>query len=74
MPRISWALSIRRTLPLVGLTNVSTLSTVCRPSLSYVFSLVAGLPETVAGQRTRRTQRPFHARREFRELFAQKAA
>jgi len=39
-----------------------------------LFSLVAGLPETVAGQRTRRTQRPFHARRGFRELFAQKAA
>jgi hypothetical protein len=39
-----------------------------------LFSLVAGLPETVAGQRTRRTQRPFHATRGFRGLFAPKAA
>lgn len=34
-----------------------------------LFSLVAGLPATLAQQRGRRTQRPFHARRRFRELF-----
>lgn len=39
-----------------------------------LFSLVAGLPATLACQRTRRTQRPFRARRAFHELFASKAA
>ena len=35
-----------------------------------IFSLVAGLPSTLKHQRGRRTQRPFHTRRRFRELFA----
>ena len=39
-----------------------------------LFSLAAGLPETLAQQRTRVTQRRFHTRRGFRELFASKAA
>jgi hypothetical protein len=39
-----------------------------------LFSLVAGLPETIAAQRTRRTRRPMYARRAFRELFAPQAA
>jgi hypothetical protein len=39
-----------------------------------LFSLVAGLPATLARQRTHRTQRPFRARRQFRELFAPNAA
>ncbi|NIL96142.1 MAG: hypothetical protein GTO53_02400 [Planctomycetales bacterium] len=34
-----------------------------------IFSLVAGLPETLKKQRGRRTQRPFHTRRRFHELF-----
>ena len=39
-----------------------------------MFSLAAGLPETLAQQRTRLTQRRFHTRRVFRELFASRAA
>ena len=39
-----------------------------------LFSLAAGLPETLAGQRTRLTNRPWHTRRDFRQLFAAKAA
>jgi hypothetical protein len=39
-----------------------------------LFSLVAGLPATLARQRTHRTHRPFRARREFHELFEAKAA
>jgi REP element-mobilizing transposase RayT len=39
-----------------------------------MFSLAAGLPETLARQRTRLTQRRFHTRRVFRELFASRAA
>jgi hypothetical protein len=34
-----------------------------------LFSLAAGLPSTLARQRSRRTQRPFHARRQFHKLF-----
>jgi hypothetical protein len=39
-----------------------------------LFSLAAGLPATLARQRTRRTQRRFHVRRQFHELFASKPA
>ena len=39
-----------------------------------LFSLAAGLPETLAGQRTRLTQRRWHTRRGFRQLFESKAA
>ena len=39
-----------------------------------MFSLAAGLPETLARQRTRLTQRRFHTRHVFRELFASRAA
>lgn len=39
-----------------------------------LFSLAAGLPGTLAGQRTRTTQRPWHVRRSFRELFGATAA
>ena len=39
-----------------------------------LFSLAAGLPETLAQQRTRRTQRRWHTPRGFRELFESMAA
>jgi hypothetical protein len=39
-----------------------------------LFSLVAGLPGTVAGQYTRLTHRPFHMRRGYHALFARQAA
>jgi hypothetical protein len=39
-----------------------------------LFSLAAGLPPTLAVQRTQRSQRPFRTRRAFRELFGPKAA
>lgn len=39
-----------------------------------LFSLAAGLPGTLAQQRTRRTQRGWHTRRGFRQLFESKAA
>jgi hypothetical protein len=39
-----------------------------------LFYLAAGLPGTLAKERTRVTQRRFHARRSFRELFATQAA
>ena len=39
-----------------------------------LFSLAAGLPATLALQRTRRTQRRWYARRGFRQLFESKAA
>jgi hypothetical protein len=38
------------------------------------FSLIAGLPETIARHRSRLTHRSFHLRRPFRELFATQAA
>lgn len=39
-----------------------------------LFSLAAGLPGTLAQQRTRLTQRRWHTRRGFQQLFASKAA
>lgn len=39
-----------------------------------LFSLAAGLPQTLAGQRTRLTQRRWHTRRGFRQLFEPRAA
>ena len=39
-----------------------------------LFSLAAGMPGTLAQQRTRRTQRRWHTRRGFRQLFELKAA
>jgi hypothetical protein len=39
-----------------------------------MFALVAGLPATLAGQRTRRTQRPFHHPACLHELFTSHAA
>jgi hypothetical protein len=38
-----------------------------------LFSLVAGLPGTLVHQRTRLTQRPFHTRHGFHQLFKSKA-
>lgn len=39
-----------------------------------LFSLAAGLPATLAQQRTRRTQRPWHTRVGFRQLFRSQPA
>lgn len=39
-----------------------------------LFSLAAGLPRTLAEQRTRRTQRRWHTRSGFRQLFKAQAA
>ncbi len=39
-----------------------------------LYSKFAGLPETLANQRSSRTDRPFHTRREFRALFSSRAA
>ena len=39
-----------------------------------LYSLFAGLPETLAKQRSRRSDRPINMRREFRELFGARAA
>jgi hypothetical protein len=39
-----------------------------------LFSLAAGLPATLAGQCTRHTQRRWHVKRSFRDLFGAKAA
>jgi hypothetical protein len=39
-----------------------------------LFSLAAGLPRTLAQQRTCRTHRPWHTRRAYRQLFESQAA